>query len=483
MTHHDLLPTRDRDVTAFTGPDGLAARAGVLECRAGSTGAEISELCATNHMISRNCAGGTTNGAGFLAHCRNARISLVVHANMHRPDVQTLSSTSLEPGASPSQISVVACPPFARASRLPGMARLRINTWKGEAEIAFSYERGSDGGNRPIQIVRPLLSASRVTSSERRLYETVRQLLARAARSDAGSAAVELASFSAHVEQYWAETGYVALCYPDGSLPDLPATRKTRYNLLLLLRERASGGFDMLLSRHNPLRLSQFGDWDTLLLPAFSDARYLLEHLRDDVVRQVVDQAEDLQMAAQVRALEDAIDRILGKDGSPGGDIWTDQMREVATTTKRKISPTTGCVTDYEYHLVTLLPLVHRPAPSPETEQSQSGEDPPNGLQTQRWHDYNTILEWLNELPWIHRQAADRAKGGRSVPIEALQSGGGGRAWNPAWISATNRIRRGPLLYRRWRRVRSGFRCPTTMMIPWMLHGGNAFRWSRAMPM
>jgi hypothetical protein len=419
VVHHNLLPVQDRVLTTPIDRSRLAARASELECLANCAGGEVSALCATNHAVAETWVGCTTNGPGFLAHCRDIRMSMVLHAQMHRREVTTISNISLAPGESPAELSIIACPSFAHAAGTSGMARLRINMWKGEAEVAFSYDMESDAQDRPIQIVRPLLSASRVAPAERRLYDTVRALLDRA-QTGSSPAVAGLAEFREHVEKSWAETGYVSLCNADGSLPDLPAARRTTYNLLLLLRERASGGYDILLSRHTPLRASQLGDWDTLLMPAFKDVRYLLEHLRDDVLRQVVDQAEDLELAAHVRAFEEATGRILGNTDTE--DIWADQLREVASVTKRKISPTNGCVTDYEYHLVTLLPLIRRPEPDSGTDADRQGE--------QRRRDYHTIMDWLNELPSVRRRG-DRARGSRVVPIEALHPGGSGLRWDP----------------------------------------------------
>lgn len=404
VTHHSILPGQDR---LFSGQvDGERPVSGDLECLRDT-------VCAANHSIAENTAGGIANSSAVLAHCREVRMSILLHAHMHRQEVTTLSSTSLVPGTSPAELSVVACPSLAFDSDSAGMARLRLNVWKGEAEIAFSHDLGSDGPDGAIQIVRPLVSASRVAPSERRLYESVHRLVARAVQKDP-TGAENLAAFQEHVEKTWAETGYVALCRPDGSLPpELPVTRRTSYFLLLLLRERVGGGYDLLLSNHTPLEPSYLGDWNTLLMPAFRSVRILLEHLRADVLRQVVDLAQDLEKATQVRAFEAAVGRILDDTDNLNEDIWADQVREISTFTRTKISPTNGCVTEYEYHLVTLLPFVRR---------ADTGTD-------ERQRDYTAMIDWLNELPTISRRGV-QGRGPR-IPIEVLHVGGGGLRWEP----------------------------------------------------
>ncbi|PWW62791.1 metallophosphoesterase [Actinokineospora spheciospongiae] len=444
VAHHHLLASQDRAFPARVARGGLESRAATLECRENPAAGGVSALCRTNHMIATTTAGDLVDGPTFLAHCRDLRMSLVLHAHMHRREVATLSTAALAPGERPTGITVVACPPFAPDLRSSGMARVRVNVWKGEAEVAFSHDDEFDGPSRPIQVVRPLVSASRVTPAERRLHETVTGLLADSARTAGASPVAGLSEFTAHVARTWEETGYVALCNPDGSFPALPAARRTTYFLLLLLRERVTGGHDILLNNHTPLRPSQIGDWESLLLPAFKNVRALLEHLRDDVLRQVVDQAEDLEKAAHVRAFEEAAGRILDERGSTGEDTWADQLREVATFTKRKISPTTGHVTEYEYQLVTLLPLVRRPDREP---RAGSTEADPDARREQRHRDFDAIMDWLNELPSVRRHG-DRARGAR-IPIEALRPGGSGMRWEPAGTSGDRpRVRAADTVHR-----------------------------------
>src|SRR5262245_19849802 len=105
-----------------------------------------------------------SNASGFLDHLQRLRASIVVHGNMYRRTASTLVSTPLVAGQPPSQLMIVAAPPLAEGRATSGMARIRLDLWKGEAEIAFKYDTAPDGGEAtaPIQVIRPLISASRV---------------------------------------------------------------------------------------------------------------------------------------------------------------------------------------------------------------------------------------------------------------------------------------------------------------------------------
>jgi hypothetical protein len=430
VTHHNLMLLEGRALSRVTYADGLRRRMPELECCRDREDCEPSALCVTNHMLAESGAGTAANSSAFLAHCRSVRMSIVIHANMRKPEVTTVSSASLVVGESPTDMSIVACPPFAPANDNAGMARIRVNVRKGEAEIAFRYNVNDAGGGSPIQIVRPLISASRITPSERRLYRKVGELLDAAAGQSPDAVKASVDAFHTHMTRTWHENGYVSLCLPDGTLPDLAATRRTRYNLLLLVRKVEDGRYDVLLSHHTALRPSELADWYTLLLPAFQDVRHLLERLRDDVVRQVVDQVGDMQKAKQVHGFEKAVGWILDQPEF-GDDLWADQLREVDFVSRRKISPTTGCVTDYDYHLVTLLPLIRRPEKDTVTHEEQNELDY-DALrpEEQRRQAYETIIKWLDQLPSVRhgRHGAD----GRVVPIAALQTDGGGLRWDPS---------------------------------------------------
>jgi|GEM_PF-2517593 len=358
----------------------------------------------------------------LMARCKRLRIGLVLTAAGEEEDVVTLSRTTIESGQSSTEVALVRCPAFKSGVGTPGLTRVRVDMFRGEAAIAFHHDLGSDRSHEPIQVMRPLPTVSRVSNSERRLYSRVRQLLRPALAAEPETASPgPLQRFSAHVEQTWTDSGYAALCDDDGAVP-LGKTRHASYNLLLLLRER-NGGYDMLLSNHSPMRRSPLSDWNVLLLPAFSGVRGLLEHLRDDVVRQVTERAEDYERAAHAESFERAVNRILSDREQFGDDLWADKLREVATRKIRKISPTTGAVTEFTYHLVTLLPLIERRVTTPI--ETSGGAD-----QAAQRNDERRIVEWLKGLDTI-RVPGESSNDTRGMPIEAFWEGGAGLRWDP----------------------------------------------------
>ena len=329
----------------------------------------MAESVAANVPLYLLCAvPGEDPAEELLRECARLRVSLLLTGASYRSDVVTISRAGLRPGEGPSDVTVARCPSFKPGVSISGMTRARVNAWRGDVEVAFLPDLGSDRSRRPVQVAIQLLSASRVTGSERRLHSQVRSLIGKASEDVAGKPEQEAAvkTFRDEVESMWPAEAYATLGNDAGEVP-LPVNRHETYNLLLLLRERA-GGYDVLLSNHSPLRPSPLSDWNTMLLPAFKDVRALLEHLRDDVMRQVQERAEDFERAAHAQAFEQAVGRILADDGGHGDDLWADEIREVATRKIRKISPTTGAVTEFDYRFVTLLPLIDRATAKPADE-------------------------------------------------------------------------------------------------------------------
>lgn len=410
VTHHNLLPVEDRLMALDNaGPEQYA------DCG--------SPTCDANSLLAVNAAGATSNASGFMRHCQKLRVSAVLHGHMHAREVSTITSVPIVPGQESAELTVIGAPTFEEGNPTSGIARVRLDLWKGEMEIAFAYDRGPDGKQgKPIQVTRPLISASRVSVSERRLHTKVNDLLAVAHRRTKSPDRPMIEQFSEHVTQTWEREGYVPLCLPDGRLPRLSqGANPHRYNLLLLLREAEAGRYEILLSRHTPLRPNSIGDWDTLLLPAFTNIRALLQRLHDDVIRQVVEQAEDMEKAASAKEFEEAVQRILDNDGNTEDDVWQDQVREVGISRSAKISPTNGYVTKYEYHLVVLMPFVRKPA-----HVATAAEPDRQPLQDER-----KIVDWLNELPSIRRPGESLAES-RALPMEAVMSGGTGLRWEPS---------------------------------------------------
>jgi len=352
--------------------------------------------------------------------CERLRVSLLLTGAAEGTGVISLSRAGPRRGQGTSDLVVVRCPSFQRGVVSSGMARVRLDVWKGDAEVALVRDLGADLAAPPIQVVSPLLSASRVPNSERRLYSRVGELLeAGLEKADDEPAEAAIRRFGREAARMWSSDGYVKLCDDDGLVP-LPETRHTRYHLLLLVRER-DGRYQLLLGNHSPLRPSLLCDWNTLLLPAFKDARALLEHLRDDVVRQVRERAEDFERAAHARAFEQAVERILSDDGAHGDDFWAEEIREVASRKIRKISPTTGAVTECEYSLVTLLPLVDRNTAKP----VEDGAD--RSREAERRRDRHRIVQWLDGLDTVVGSGTAE----RGLSLEALQADGCAVRWDP----------------------------------------------------
>lgn len=358
------------------------------------------------------------------AACQRLQMSLVLDGASHQRDFVTLSRTLLGPHtvAAATEVSVVHCPGFKGGVGRPGLARVSVNVWRGEAEIAFRHDLGSDRSPRPLQVIRPVVSASRVTSTERRLYNRVHELIDKE-QADAALKADHrdaLTRFRDHVETIWRDTGYAALCKEDDKLP-LRATRHTEYNLLLLLRER-DGGYDILLSNHSPMRPSQLSDWNTLLVPAVRDVRELLGNLSSDVLRQLAERADDFERAEHAQAFQRAVESILAEEGKPGDDLWADELREVANKKIRKISPTSGAVTEYDYHLVTLLPLIDRSV--------ARAPDDGAGTDDTRRRQKHKIIAWLESLDTVTVDG-DGSSPARGLAAEALFQNGAGLRWDP----------------------------------------------------
>jgi hypothetical protein len=355
---------------------------------------------------------------------QRVRTSVALYGPAGHETVVTVGRTPLDARQARPDVALVPCPSFKPGTGQPGMARLRVDVVKGQAEIALLHERGSDAPMRPVQIVRPLVSASRVTSGERRLYARVREVLETALpKAGADDERAQLEELLALVEQRWEADGYATLCTEDRQFGGIPATRTARYLLLLVLRETPDGGYEILLSNHSPIRTSAVGDWNTLLLPAFQAPHKLLGHLRDDVVRQAFERAEDLDRGAHAQNFEESVDRILGR-GQSEEDVWTDVVREIGTFTTRKVSPTTGFVTDYEYHFVTFLPFVERAVAKGGDGQTNGGGPDEDAL------DAHKMIEWLLDLDTV-RSSGPLSDAPRGIALQALQHGGGGLRFEP----------------------------------------------------
>jgi hypothetical protein len=359
-------------------------------------------------------AGESVARSEFLRRCQAMRMSLLLAGGLESAAVPTVSAIPLRTGQGASALTIVPCPTFKRGVGTPGMARVRIDVWRGDAEVAFRYDLGSDRPVAPVQVGHPLASVSRVRASERRLYSRVHKIL----RASEGQNPDFVRTFRGEVRTKWDETGYATLSEPAGRFGGLEERLQKRYFLLLLIRERPGGGYDLLLNHHTPMRQSSLADWNTLLFPAFTQARDLLERLHNDVMRHAVERTEDLGQAERARDFSDAVKQFIEADTQERDGLWRDQIREIAQMKMRKISPTDGCVTEFEYHLVTLLPLVERP--------DAADADDENGHRDLA----RRIIAFLDGLAAVTPEGAD-GMGPGDISIEALGSAGAGLRWNP----------------------------------------------------
>lgn len=396
-----------------------------LECQVPGREPGFAAVCATNQMLVDSTAGMTLNAATFIQHCQDMRMSALIHADVQH-GVTAISRAPLTGEQGRSDLSLVACPRFRPGGGTSGMLRARLDLWKGQLEAGFTYDAGYGVEPAPVQVALPLLSASRVDASERRLYTRVHELVTDAkARAQSEAATGTLTAFGEYVDETFLQSGYVPVCPRDGSQLDVPVPRSTRYNFLLLARSREGGGYDLLLSNHTPRKRALVSDWNALLVPAFKDTRGLLEHLLGDVTRQAMDLAEDLDKARLAGDFVRAVTQILGSDSASTDDVWADQLREIAARKFVKISPTDGCFTEYDYHLVVLLPLLQaRPAvPDPRPPAAGDGGVPLSAIEK--------MIAWLETLPTVIRSGEYSPAPG-TVSMDALRPGGTGLRWDPA---------------------------------------------------
>ena len=302
----------------------------------------------------------------------------------------------------------------------------------------------------------------------------MRSLIGKASEDVAGKPEQEAAvkTFRDEVESMSPAEAYATLGNDAGEVP-LPVNRHETYNLLLLLRERA-GGYDVLLSNHLPLRPSPLSDWNTMLLPAFKDVRALLEHLRDDVMRQVQERAEDFERAAHAQAFEQAIEqdprrrrrtrrRPLGRRDTRG----------------RHAEDPQDLANDWSRDRVR-LPLRHPVA----------ADQPRHRKAGRRGHSSEEGRRRLCRQGPDHRVAQRPRHGGsarrragrpsRALSLGALEAGGCGLRWDPKAGLSTDA---GAERRRRAQRAAPGAICVSALKASkGTRSGASAPRWSRATP-
>jgi len=388
VTHHSVLPAEAHALHSLsTDPRALERIAGTVR----STSMDAYET---------------------LAQCRRLRVSLLLHAHMHQREVLDISTTPLDPLQLGSELAVMATPTLKPGSPRSGLARIRLDLVQGSMQLAVHHVAAPGS---PAHASRKLTSASRVNVGERRLYDAASRVIRRAAENNSRRRPSEVGEYREHVIDVWKKDGCVPLGLADGRLPKaIKCERESRYNLLLLLRKSNDGGYEILLSRHTPLKPDEVGSWDSLLMPAFTDARALLGHLYDDVARQLASGTTDAATAESARAFAVAVREIL-RTPDDTGPLWASELREVAEIVSEKLSPTTGQATRREYHVVILLPFVR-----------QVGADGSGDGMT-----YPVVTKWLQQLPRVGRPG-EATTDPRVIPLDALRRGGGGLRWEPS---------------------------------------------------
>ena len=200
----------------------------------------------------------TTNAAFLIEFFQKNRMSLVLHGHMHQNAIQEISNTPFKQAGAASTITVLACPSFTGgtdSAGFKGIVNLSLDLQAGTIQIdATSVPATAKDWVTPVQVTRPLVSASRITPAENRLYFAMKKYLKQQFKLATTTAQrAEIQRFERYVDENMKEHGYVPICGKDGQrLAFLAPERYTRYYLLLLLRE----GFEssILLNRHLPLR-------------------------------------------------------------------------------------------------------------------------------------------------------------------------------------------------------------------------------------
>jgi 3',5'-cyclic AMP phosphodiesterase CpdA len=426
VVHHHLLPISNPKITAEDS-DGVKElqKSGRLE---GSCKKSPSTVCGANFLIAQNVVSTTTNAAFLIEFFQRNRMSLVLHGHMHENAIQEISYTPFKQAGAARTITVLACPSFAGGTDfagLKGIVNLSLDLQAGTIQIdATSAPAEAKDWGTPVQVTRPLVSASRITPAENRLYFAMKKYLKQHLNLKSATTAqkAEIRRFEKYVDENMKEHGYVPICGKDGQrLAFLAPERYTRYYLLLLLREGIEPS--ILLNRHLPLRLSQLADWDTLLVPAFRSIHELLQRLREDLIRQHQEIAIQSVVAQKIAQNIRELGELIESEHVEGQDAEMNLVRFVAAKRFVKFSPTEAVPTEYEYTLVTFEPLIAADA-------AVAGAESVGGADAKIETAYRTIRGFLDGLPRI--TVGSYPTVGNTVPIESIGPSGTGLRWDPA---------------------------------------------------
>lgn len=322
----------------------------------------------------------TIDGRAVVDKLCEERFSLATHGHMHAPCIQRVSYKP----RSTQILNVVACPSCKAKPDdehpYVGATLVDIDFERGLAEVSIKgVERLPNGlcsyTTRDIYdtYAIPLVSASRVTLGEMRLYRHLKVWLweNEQGRGGLGVFSGKLprppAMSGLNVENDWwrsvnnclGETGYVPICMgsPDDVIKEGLLTReqlatlpKKKYRLLLALRDSGMGDPFILLNQFSPIRLSDYGSWDVPLLPAFRSIHGLVDRwLRD--ARRLLDEYRRKErkgdsVADHVTRLENILDQLAKVQESDEELVTISSPRLFL-----KFSPTDGVPVLYEYSL------------------------------------------------------------------------------------------------------------------------------------
>lgn len=324
----------------------------------------------------------TLDGRDIIERLQKARVSVITHGHMHQSVVQKVAYLDIGSRQSGQPLHVIACPSFVRgndasANHPPpytGSLMLVVNKYRGIIKVDITAHKSDKSESFAESVVLPLLSTTRCSPGERRIYRQLRSWLGAEPRSPDGTRFLVPSSadreirerFAEQVETTWRNSGYVQLCgIPANTLGNLEEIEfplaptasdlpKKRYRLLVILHDDGEAT-RLLLNNHIPIRDSSYGTWDAPLLPAFRNISDLLHRIRADLERMVEDII--IQPAANSREGKRRLDGL--RRALETLDLETSKQvdRELIDLARRefvKFSPTDGRPELYEYTLSVL---------------------------------------------------------------------------------------------------------------------------------
>jgi hypothetical protein len=313
----------------------------------------------------------TLNTRSLVDVLQEDQVSLVLHGHMHLHTVQQVSYLPANRPVPVPPLHIVGCGRYE--IDLQGNV-ISIDLYRGHALVVFFSGAHHQATDRPTGTPLPLTSASRVSAREMRLYKEVGAWLWDAplpsGRSKAGMLPrVEhrVKAFQDLMQSRWHDSGYVQICTGTVNGEEVPfpadATaldQPKQYYLLLLLKDP----YTILLNNHKPIRESDYGYWDTLLLPAFKSVREIMENVRRDLIRtreQLL--TNSAQRLAERDAAQKAIEDILTALSEEDWEQRQSELRYIDRETFTRFSPTDATPRIYEYTLVSFDPFCYAQGP------------------------------------------------------------------------------------------------------------------------